>query len=125
MKIMIADDQAEVRSALKVLLEHENINGTMDEAEDVGSLLMKTKSESPDMVILDWELSGAHMEGVIPVLRREIPGLRIVAMSVRPEAARAAINAGVDAFFSKGENSDRLLEYIHTLVIYCRKSTIK
>ncbi|MEN6314478.1 MAG: response regulator [Clostridiaceae bacterium] len=116
MNIVIADDQAEVRSALKVLLEHENINGTTDEAEDVGSLLMKTESESPDMVLLDWELSGAQMEGVIPVLRRKIPGLRIVAMSVRPEAAKSAADAGVDAFFSKGENSDRLLEYIHALL---------
>lgn len=117
MNIVIADDQAEVRSALKVLLEHENIKGAIDEAEDIGSLLLLTGSLNPDMILLDWELSDMKMADIIPVLRRMAPELRIIAMSVWPEAAKSAIDAGVDAFFSKGENSDRLLEYIHELPV--------
>jgi len=116
MNILIADDQAEVRSALKVLLEHENIHGALDEAEDINSLLLKIEYTSPDLLLLDWELSNRQMTDTIPILRQLLPGLRIIALSGRPEAAKAAIDAGVDAFVSKGENSDKLVEYIQAML---------
>ena len=115
MNILIADDQAEVRSALKVLLEHENIQGTLDEAEDINNLVLKMKYTCPDLLLLDWELSNRQMADVIPVLKQLVPGLRIIALSVRPEAERAAMDAGVDTFASKGENPDKLVSYIKDL----------
>lgn len=115
MKVLIADDQAEVRSALKVLLEHESGSYTLDEAEEINSLLLKAEHTCPDLVLLDWELSNRLMTHIVPILRQLVPGLRIIAMSGRPEAAKAAMEAGVDAFVSKGENSDRLLGTIHAM----------
>jgi DNA-binding NarL/FixJ family response regulator len=41
------------------------------------------------------------------------PELKIIALSGRPEASKAALAAGVDAFVSKGENSEKLLEAIY------------
>lgn len=115
MKVLIADDQAEVRSALKVLLEQEEEIDIAGEAEDLESLLARTEYDRPELILLDWELSGKSMTRIVPVLRKVVKGLRIIAMSVRPEAARTAKEAGVDAFVSKGENSDRLLKTIHAL----------
>jgi DNA-binding NarL/FixJ family response regulator len=118
MRILIADDQAEVRSALKVLLEQEMELDTVSEAEDMESLLLRMESDQPELILLDWELSGKSMILFIPILRQLVKGLKIVALSVRPEAARAAREAGVDAFISKGENSDRLLKVIGTIKGY-------
>jgi len=115
MKILIADDQAEVRSALKVLLEQEYRDYDLDEAEDINSLLRKIEMNRSELVLLDWELSNQLMTDMIPVLRQLVPALRIIALSGRPEAAKAALEAGVDAFVSKGENSDRLLDTIRTI----------
>jgi DNA-binding NarL/FixJ family response regulator len=115
MKILIADDQAEVRSALKVLLEQETEMDIISEVKDLDSLLSRTGSDQPELILLDWELSGKSMIRIIPMLRQLVKGLKIIALSVSPEAARAAAEAGVDAFISKGENSDRLLKVISTV----------
>lgn len=114
MRILIADDQIEVRMALKILLGQENGLDIVDETGELGNLLIKTKECLPDLILIDWELSNMRVSDVIPVLRHLHPGLRIIAMSGRPEASEAAVSAGVDAFVSKGENSERLLEAIKT-----------
>ena len=116
MKVLIADDQAEVRSALKVLLEHDNGQYVLDEAEEITSLLLKAEYEEPDLLLLDWELSNQPMADIVLTLRQHFPGLKIIALSGRPEAADASKAAGVDVFVSKGENSDRLLDAIHTII---------
>jgi len=113
MKVLIADDQAEVRSAIRVLLEQENEIYVIDEAEELNSMFMKVESGKPDLLLLDWELSNRILSETISVLRQLAPGIRIIALSVRPEAAMAAMKAGVNAFVSKGENSDRLLSIIY------------
>ena len=112
MRVLLADDQIEVRLALKILLEQESGLDIVDETGELGSLLIKTRESRPDLLLIDWELSGLRVSDIIPVLRSLHPGLRIIAMSGRPEASEAAIAAGVDAFVSKGENSERLLEAI-------------
>jgi DNA-binding NarL/FixJ family response regulator len=116
MKVLIADDQADVRHALRILLENEGGPCAFSEAEGLKSLFKETENAKPDLILLDWELSGKTMDDVIPVLRCIAPGVKIVALSVYPEAEKAAIMAGADAFISKGENSDRLIDIIHLAV---------
>ena len=81
MKVLIADDQAEVRSAIKILLEQEYELDVLDEVEDAGSLYLKTRKMCPDLILLDWELSNRTMTDAVPVLRGFAPGLRIIALS--------------------------------------------
>jgi two-component system response regulator DegU len=115
MKILIADDQADVLSALKALLEQQEEHFMIDEAEDMDSLLQKVEETKPDLLLLDWELSNRDMTDVIPEIKRLAEDIRIVAMSVSPEAETRAKSAGVDAFVSKGDNSDILLSVIYTI----------
>lgn len=115
MRIMIADDQAKVRSALKVLLEHETGLDIMGEAVDMEELLLRAEKDQPELILLDWDLPGKSIVRSIPILRKSVTGLKIIALSVKPEAAKEAAEAGVDAFISKGENSDRLLRTIRLL----------
>ena len=117
MRILLADDQPEVRLALKILLGQESGLEIVDEVAELGSLIVKAKESRPDIVLLDWELSNLRVSDMIPVFRCLFPELRIIALSGRPEAARTALAAGVDAFVSKGENSEKLLEAIYKLDI--------
>ncbi|HEX2947785.1 MAG TPA: response regulator transcription factor [Clostridia bacterium] len=112
MRVLIADDQADVRSALMILLEHMNDDFNFEEAEDAAGLFEKAVTFRPDLILLDWELSGSSMWDEVSNLRKLARGTAIIALSSRPEAARTARAAGVDAFVSKGENSDALLAAI-------------
>ncbi len=113
MRILLADDQSEVRLALKILLGQEMGLEIVDEAAELNSLLIKAKESRPDVVLLDWELANLRISDIIPVFRCLFPELRIIALSGRPEAAKSALDAGVDAFVSKGEHSEKLLEAIY------------
>jgi len=116
MRVLLADDQMDVRSGLKILLEHESGLNAIEEAASVGELLQKIQNTKPDMVLLDWELSDLRIENLIPAMRLIHPGLNIIALSTRPEARKAAMDAGVDAFVSKGDQPEKLLETINRLL---------
>ncbi|NLH96080.1 MAG: response regulator transcription factor [Clostridiaceae bacterium] len=115
MKVLIADDQADVVNALRFLLEQQERQFIIEEAGDADSLPAKVGKMQPQLLLLDWELSNRDMSGVIPEIKRAAPGIRIIAMSVSPEAESAALSAGADAFVSKGDNSDMLLSVIDTI----------
>lgn len=108
-RILLADDHAKVRSALRLLLEQEPIALIVGEAADATALLQATEAKRPDVVLLDWELPGLPSEQLLRLLRFERPSLKVVAMSSRPEARNDASHAGVDSFISKGERPDRVL----------------
>jgi DNA-binding NarL/FixJ family response regulator len=115
MRILLADDQKEVRSALRILLEHEAGFSIVDEAAEIRGLIIKAGEVKPDLVLLDWELSNLRVSDIIPLLRVICPELKIVALSGRPESSKAALEAGADAFVSKGDQPEVLLEAIRQL----------
>jgi DNA-binding NarL/FixJ family response regulator len=45
----------------------------------------------------------------LPLLHAHQPGLRVIALSGQPEASKASLEAGADAFVSKGDPPEQLL----------------
>ncbi|NIV34622.1 MAG: response regulator [Anaerolineae bacterium] len=117
MRVLLADDQAKVRSALRLLLEHQPDLEILGEAVDATGLLDWVKAAHPDLVLLDWELPGPPAITLLPQLRAHQPDLRVIALSVRPEASQAALEASADAFASKGDPPEVLVAAIEA----CRK----
>lgn len=115
MRILVADDQARLRYALKVLLHHESGLQVVAEAADVEELLTLVRAFAPDLLLLQWRLDGGSGTDLVPRLRRLFPGLRIVALSAQPEARRPALGAGADAFVCKADPPERLLEAIRSV----------
>ncbi len=113
MWVLIADDQSRVRSALRLLLEQEPDLHVLGEAVDTRGLLDCLKVVCPDIVLLDWELPGLPGNGVLPALRTLCPRLGVIALSGRPEARQAALDAGADAFVSKGDPPEQLLATVN------------
>lgn len=111
LRILVADDQSDVRYALRTLLQlvkelHVEVVG---EAADADTLLDEVVSLEPDMLLVDWKLPGLR---AIAYLRTLYPQLRIIVLSVRAEARQAALDAGADAFVFKGDPVERLVEAI-------------
>jgi DNA-binding NarL/FixJ family response regulator len=119
MRILLADDQAKVRSALRLLLEHQPDVDVLGEAVDTTGLLDWASACCPDVVLLDWELPDFSGDDSLTVLRRHCPRLAVIALSGRPEAREAAVDAGVDAFVHKGDPPERLLAAIAAVSMVC------
>ena len=119
MRVLLADDQSKVRSALRLVLEQQPGVSILGEAVDTTGLLDWVKAACPNLVLLDWELPGLGVDRLLPTLRELCPGLAVIALSGRPEARQAALDAGVDAFVSKGDPPERLLTAVNDC---CRKT---
>jgi len=114
MRVLLADDQPKVRSALRLLLEQDPDMNVVGEATKAEELLAQVGATHPDLLLLDWELPGLQpADPLLPVLRALCPHLSVIALSGRPEVYRAALAAGADAFVSKGDPPERLLSAVN------------
>jgi DNA-binding NarL/FixJ family response regulator len=134
MRILLADDQPEVRSALRLILDQDgNPWQVCGEVADAKGVLEEVGEKRCDMVLLDWELPGLHpgsgkdlvrADGrVLSALRILHPHILLVALSGRAEARYESTLAGVDVFISKGDPPEKLLETLHGLVRQAKTSS--
>jgi DNA-binding NarL/FixJ family response regulator len=114
MRILLADHQARVRFALRALLEQQSDLTVVGEAGEAAKTLSQVTALHPDLILLDWDLRGLTT-ALLPVLRKTCPDLIVVALSARPEMREAALAAGADAFVSKTDPPERLLESIREI----------
>ncbi len=112
MRVLLADERAKVRSAVRLLLEEQTDMDVLGEAMDATGLLDWISATCPDVVLLDWELPGAEPANLVSDIRSGCSGVRVVALSGLPEARHQALRAGADGFVSKGDPPERLLQAI-------------
>jgi DNA-binding NarL/FixJ family response regulator len=112
MRILLADSHPKVQLALRVLLEQQSGYEVVGAAGDVVDLLIQLSVTCPDLLLLAWELPGPASIELLPAIHRICPTLPIIAISERLEARHVALEAGADAFVSKGDPPDRLLAAI-------------
>lgn len=134
MRVLIADDAAPVRSAIRRLLKEEADMQVVGEATTLGELMRKVRALKPELILLDWELSGLpgsaklHPTTPNPLTRAEkrrnviLAGLcqfppypRLLVLSSYPEARRWSEDAGADAFVLKGDPPEKLREAVRLL----------
>lgn len=95
-RVVIADDEADVRTLLRIQLEGAGFEIAC-EAADGRAAIECCDATNPDAVVLDLLMPGVNGFEAIPVLRREHPGVAIVAYTavagdfVRKEMARLHI----------------------------------
>jgi CheY-like chemotaxis protein len=135
MAILLADDDPQVCSAIRLILEQESGTEVVGEVVDGKSLLAQlskscistygvggntTINSKIDgqffVLLLDWELPGFDPVKQIPDLRVTCPKLIVVALSVQTEARQIALASGVDAFVSKSDPPDQVMAKLRALV---------
>lgn len=116
--VYLADDQADIRSALQLLIEQEPETAVAGEARNAVSLIKGVCCTATDIVLLDWELPGLEMfeGGIADTVRQHRPNVKIVALSSRPGAKDSALAAGADLFVSKGDAPEVLLAALRKMV---------
>jgi|SRR3990172_2435068 len=116
MKILLADDNPEVRSALRLLLEQEPLVAMVMEVADIKGLLVHLRENCPMVLLLDWELPGLHSSDVLMMVRSRCPELKVIALSSKFEARQEALAARVDAFISKAEPPEKILSTLYSYI---------
>ena len=116
MQILLADDNPEVRSALRLLLEHEPVVATITEAADLETLLAHLNANCPAVLLLDWELPGLQAMDFLTTARSACPDVKIIALSSKFEARQQALAARVDAFISKADPPEKILATLRSLI---------
>jgi two-component system, NarL family, response regulator NreC len=101
--IVLADDHAVVRSALRLLLEAEDDFEVIAEAGDVDRALSSVRGHRPDVLILDLNMPGGPSLPAVPALRRDVPETAIVVLTMQsePAYAREAMQNGVLGYVLK------------------------
>ncbi len=98
------------------------------QAKSAAELLISLEQTSPDLVLLDWELPGLVTPGTLgqpkqkqdPVmtigdLQEKFPGVKLVALSCRPEARAEALAGNTDAFISKVDPPEVVVNTLNSL----------
>jgi DNA-binding NarL/FixJ family response regulator len=112
MRILLADDESNVRYGLRVLLEERPEFEVVGEAADAEELLAQIDGACPDLLLLSWGLPGLAGTDLLPALWSVCDDLYVIVLSGRPEARQAILDAGANAFISKVEPPERLLAAI-------------
>ena len=110
MRIILADHHAQPCWALKTLLNEQPEFEIIGEAVDAEGLLALAEKHLPDLVLVDGELPGLYIEDLISRLHAIEPQPIVIVMSSESENSRKLLKAGADAFVSKGDEPDWLLE---------------
>ena len=121
-RILVADNDARVRSALHTLLKQEQGGVIIRESADASGLAVQVREFKPDLVLLDWELPGRPAAALLFALHGLDYSPKVLVLSARPEAETDALTAGADAFVCKGDPPERLMDSFRSLV---HESTIE
>lgn len=113
MKILLADDNRNLCSALKLILETRLNASVIGAASNLNELFRLLQAQKPDLIILDCELPGLACDP--DKIKAGVPEVKIIALSARPEAAQTAVLLGADRFISKISHPEDLLETVRSL----------
>jgi len=128
-RILIVDDNADVRADLRVLLNLAEKTEVIGEAATSREAILLTESHHPDIIVMDLEMSranseekifgGIELDGIrtIQNIKESQPETLIFVLTVHDydQAVKAAKEAGADAFLVKGRDTAQLLELIKNL----------
>jgi CheY-like chemotaxis protein len=116
-RVLVVDDVATVREALRWALEDETDLPIVGEAADGLQALELAQTLTPDLVILDIELPKLDGYTVARTLKQGSTPPLIVFLSVHTDHAsrQSALTAGGDAFVEKGHGWLALIAQIRAL----------
>jgi len=112
-RVLIADDEDMIRTALAALLRLEPDIDVVAECRDGVEAVARATELRPDVCLLDVEMPGMDGIDAADRLRREV-ATRIVAITrhARPGVLRRALRVGVDGFLPKSRPAQDVAEVI-------------
>jgi two-component system response regulator DesR len=116
-RLLLADDENLIRSALAALLGLEDDLQVVAQAGSGDEALAMARRHRPDVAVLDLQMPGPDGIAVAAVLRRELPGCAavIVTSHGRPGHLKRALAAGARGFLPKTVSAAVLAEAVRSV----------
>ncbi|MFD6891587.1 response regulator [Streptomyces sp. NPDC059957] len=115
-RVLLADDQALLRSAFKVLVDSEADMCVVGEACDGAQAFELARTERPDVVLMDIRMPGTDGLAATRLISAdpELADVRVVMLTTFEvdEYVAAALRAGASGFLGKGAEPEELLNAI-------------
>ncbi|MFE1791282.1 response regulator transcription factor, partial [Streptomyces sp. NPDC059525] len=115
-KVLLADDQALLRSAFKVLVDSEPDMRVVGEASDGAQAYALARERGADVVLMDIRMPGTDGLAATRMISEdpELSGVRVVMLTTFEvdEYVVQALRAGASGFLGKGAEPDELLNAI-------------
>jgi two-component system, NarL family, response regulator DesR len=113
-RLLLADDQALVRSALAALLELEDDFEVVAQAGRGDEVVAAALAARPDVALLDIEMPGLDGLAAAAALHQELPGCRVIILTTfgRPGYLRRAMESGALGFVVKDTEAEQLADAV-------------
>ena len=117
MKVLIVDDEPDVRSLVRSALEYARVPMEAVEAADAEEALAAVASEKPDIMVLDLALPARDGFSVLEELRRtsDLPVIVLTARGLEHDKIRG-LELGADDYMTKPFSPRELLARIETVL---------
>ena len=114
--IVLADDHAVVRSALRMLLEAEPDFEVVAEAGDADAAVRYVSGHKPTVLILDLNMPGRSSLEAVPDIQKASPQTEVVILTMQnePAFARKALQAGVRGYVLKEAAEAELVQAVRS-----------
>lgn len=109
-RILIVDDSPRARQSLRALLTIYAESTEVQEAENGWEALQCIDESSPSVVFMDMLMPGLDGIKTTQLIKRHMPQIKIIALSIACDHESEALAAGADAFVCKGDPPGVLLQ---------------
>jgi PAS domain S-box-containing protein len=117
LRILIADDHVVARAGLRELLSERPVLQVVGEAVNGIEAISQAAALRPDVIVMD--VSMPQMNGIAATreIREAMPHIPIVGLSTHDDenSERSMREAGAEAYFTKNEGADRLVDHLLSL----------
>lgn len=115
-RVLLADDEVMIRTALAALLRLEDDIDVVAECADGTQAVAAAARVTPDICLMDLEMPGMDgVEAAEKILRSLNTRCIIVTRHARPGVLRRALAAGVSGFVPKSRGADELADVIRRI----------
>jgi DNA-binding NarL/FixJ family response regulator len=113
-KVLLAEEQQDIRRGIRMRLALESDIAIVAETDDGWDALQLAKEHAPQVVVTSIRLSSLDGFQLTKRLSRDIPGCKVVILSLYDDlhTQQKALEAGASFFVSKQESDDKLIAAI-------------
>jgi DNA-binding response OmpR family regulator len=114
-RVLVVDDDIGVLESIQTILEFEGYD--VDVTLRGEEVYTKIQSEKPDIILLDYLLSGCIGSDIASHLKQKAltSKIPIILLSAHPAARKVACDCGADEFISKPFDMHKLLSTVRKL----------